>query len=89
MMLERGVQSNWAKKPGVNPNILWLTRPFRESFRLFPGKSMRIGAAAARERRGIQLARAEKLHESCKSMSQCLRKCLIEAESLILHVHPT
>jgi len=34
-MLERGVQSNWAKKPGVNPNILWLTRPFRESFRIF------------------------------------------------------
>ncbi len=49
---------------------------------------MRTGAAAARERRGIQLARAEKLHESCKSTSQCLRKCLIEAESLILHVNP-
>src|SRR6266852_2582459 len=45
MMLERGVQSNWAKKPGVNPTILWLTRPFRESFRIFPGKSMRTGAS--------------------------------------------
>jgi hypothetical protein len=33
------------KKPGVNPNMLWLTRPFRESFRLFPGKSMRTGAS--------------------------------------------
>src|ERR1700738_76832 len=32
----------------------------------------------------IQLARTEKLHEACKPTSQCLRKCLIEAESLIL-----
>ncbi len=45
LLLERGVQSNWAKKPGVNPNILWLTRPFRESFRIFPGKSMCTGAS--------------------------------------------
>ena len=30
---------------GVNPNLLWLTRPFRESFRLFPGKSRRTGAS--------------------------------------------
>ena len=32
MMIERGVQSNWAKKPGVNSDILRLTRPFCESF---------------------------------------------------------
>src|SRR5260370_39225188 len=35
-------------------------------------------------RRGIQLARAEKPHEACQPASQCRRKGLIKAVSLIL-----
>ncbi len=59
-----------------------------KAFVSFLGRACAPARAEARERRGIQLAHAKKLHASCTSTSQCLRTCLIEAESLILHVNP-
>src|SRR5712692_123533 len=88
MMLERVCSRIGQKSPVSIPTFCGSRALSVKAFVYFLGRACAPARASARERRGIQLARAEKLHESCKSTSQCLRKCLIEAESLILHVNP-